>query len=102
MTRLPGVIASEAQSSEYTSRYEMLRSQAIDGQAQVARFGLAVLLRQGMAVWMDAWSKLPEPPSSRSARDQRPRSLPLPAESSAAVVHVLAAMAFSHMQEVRA
>jgi hypothetical protein len=102
MARVSGVNTSEARSSEYAARYETLRSQTIGGQTLAPRLGLAVLLRQGMAAWMDAWSNLPEPESSRSARGQRRRSLPIPAESSAAAVHVLAAMAFGHMQEVHA
>lgn len=93
-------MASEARASEHAARYETLRSQAIDGQTPVARQGMAVLLRQGMAAWIDAWSRVPEPPSPRSARGASPRPRPWPEESSAALIHVLAAMALSHVQEV--
>lgn len=101
MTGLYGVIASETMASEQTARYEILRSQAIDGQAPVARHGLAVMRRQGMAAWMDAWSKLPEPPSPRSASAECRRPSRIRGDSSVAVVHVLAAMACSHIPEVR-
>ncbi len=93
---------SEPPASAHAARYEKLRSQAIDGQAQVARYGLAVMLRQGMAAWMDAWSKLPQPSSSPSVSAESPRSSSIRGDSSVAVVHVLAAMAFRHIQEVRA
>jgi hypothetical protein len=98
MTR---VIPSEPSASEHAARYETLRNHAMERDGPAARHGLAVLLRQGMAAWMDAWSTLPAPPL-RSARGDSPRPCPLPNESSAAVVHVLAAMALGHMQEVHA
>ena len=86
--------------SEHATRYETLRNQAIDRQAPLARHGLAMLLRHGMAAWMEAWSKVPEPPPPRSTRDESRRSFALPDESSAEVVRVLAAMALGQMQEV--
>jgi len=85
---------------EHAARYETLRSQAIDGHALVARHGLTVLLRQGMAAWMEAWFQVPVSSPSRSARDERPRSFPLPDGASLEVVRVLTAMALGHRQEV--
>ena len=48
--------------SVYATRYEILRNHTMERNAPVVRYGLAVLLRRGMAAWMDAWSKVPAPP----------------------------------------
>ena len=101
MSRLPRAISSEPCTSECAIRYEALRNQAIARHAPVVRHGLAVLLRHGMAAWMDAWSKVPAPPP-RSAKDDRLRLCPVPEGSSAEVIRVLAAMALGHMQKVLA
>jgi hypothetical protein len=100
MSGLSGAIASEPRASEHAARYEALRSHALDRLAPGARHGMALLLRQGMAAWIDAWSAVLEAPPPRSARGASPRPWPLPEESSVGLVHVLAAMALSHMQEV--
>ena len=101
MSRLPHAIPSEQWTSECAIRYEALRNQAIERHAPVARHGLAVLLRHGMAAWMDAWSKVPAPPP-RSAKDDSLRPCPVPDGSSAEVIRVLVAMAMGHIQEVLA
>jgi len=101
MSRSPRAISSEPCTSECAIRYEELRNQATERHAPVVRHGLAVLLRQGMAAWMDAWSKVPTPPP-RSAKDNRSKPCPVPDGSGAEVVHVLAAMALGHLQEVDA
>ena len=85
---------------EHGARYEALRNLAINHQARVARHGLAVLLRQGIAAWMEAWSTMPGPSPPRSAPGESPRSFPLPDGASVEVVRVLAAMALGHRQEV--
>jgi len=90
---------TEQAASEHAARYEALRNQAMEHHAPVARHGLAVLLRQGVAAWMEAWCKVPAPPS-RSAEDERLKPCPLPAGASAEVVHVLAAMTLGHVEEV--
>jgi len=64
-----------------------------------ARHGLAVLLGQGVAAWMDAWSKVPAM-ALRSAKDDSPKPCPLPEGSSADVVRVLVAMTLGHLQQV--
>ncbi len=62
------------------------------------RFGLAVLLRQGLAAWVEQWSKMSAPaPAPSAERFRRPQ---LPDETSADVINVLTAMALGHMQEV--
>lgn len=101
MTRPDGVSATEMNAPEHATRYEALRSRALAPyHAPTTRDGLAVLLRQGVAAWMDAWSRLPAP-AVQATRNQRHRP-PLPDDASAEVVHILAAMAFGHIQEVPA
>ena len=84
----------------YGTRYEELRRQAVERQILGSRFGLAVLLRQGLAAWVEKWSKVPAPEPLPSTEILRPS--PLPDETSAEVIHVLAAMALGHLQEVYA
>jgi len=88
---------TNAGASEHVERYEALRGRAIDPHhAPTARDGLAVLLRQGMASWIQAWSTLPAPaaPSAQN-NHQKP---PLPDGASAEVVRILADMALGHIQ----
>ena len=85
----------------HVARYEELRRHVVDQQILAGRFGLAVLLRQGLAAWVDQRSKMPAPTPAPSAESSRP-SPPLPDSTSADVVHVLAAMALGHLQEVQA
>lgn len=94
-------ITTQTSTSEHAARYEALRCRALDPhRALAARDGLAVLLREGVAAWMQAWSRLPAP-AVQAAQDGRERP-PLPDGTSAEVVRVLAAMALGHIQEVHA
>lgn len=94
--------ASEQAASEYAARYEALRRHVVEHRAHGARDGLVVLLRQGVAAWMDAWSKLPAPVARPTrAHDEHQRPFPLPDDTHAEVIHVLAAMTLGHIQEVR-
>ncbi len=93
--------ASGQSALDHAARYEALRAYAIERHAPVSRDGLVVLLRQGVAAWMDAWSRLPAPPV-RPVQAERQRPSPLPDEASAKVVRVLAAMTLGHFQEVHA
>lgn len=79
----------------------MLRARAVAHHAAASRDGLVVLLRQGVAAWMEAWSRLPAP-GTPPAQTERQRPSPLPAEASPEVVRILAAMTLSHIQEVQA
>ena len=81
-------------------RYEELRQYAVERQILAGRLGLAVLLRQGLAAWVEQWSKMPAPPPAPSVEISR--QSPLPDDTSADVINVLAAMALGHMQEVHA
>ena len=86
---------------DHATRYETLRAYAAKRHDPSSRDGLVVLLRQGLAAWVEAWSRLPEPPP-RPVQAGRRRPSPLPDDASAEVVLVLAAMTLSHLQEVSA
>lgn len=85
---------------EHATRYETIRRHVIEHASFAARDGLAVLLRQGVAAWMDAWSMLPPPTRPRETESTRPWSLP--DGTSMEVVRVLVAMTLGHIQEVQA
>lgn len=96
-----------ARRPDYAERYEVLRTHAVARRhASASRDGLVVLLRQGVAAWMVAWSRLPAPwtPPAPPAQTERQRSSPspLPDDASPEVVRILAAMTLSHLREVPA
>ena len=93
-------VAPQQNTPAHVARYEELRRHAVERQILAGRFGLAVLLRQGLAAWVEQWSKMPAPTPAPSAEISRPS--PLPDDTSAAVINVLAAMALGHIQEVHA
>lgn len=86
---------------DHAERYEVLRTYVVARHASASRDGLVVLLRQGVAAWMAAWSSLPAPwtPPAQTARQRPP---PLLDEVSPEVARILAAMTLSHIQEVPA
>jgi hypothetical protein len=97
----PTPITTVTGPSEHAARYEALRGHVLGPHhALPAREGLAVLLRQGVAAWMTAWSRVPAP-AVRAAQDEREQP-PLPDGASAEVVRVLAAMALGHIEEAHA
>jgi len=81
-------------------RYEELRQHAVERQTLAERLGLAILLQQGLAVWVEQWSKMPAPTPVSCAETVRPA--PLRDDTSTEVINVLAAMVLSHVQEVHA
>ena len=88
------------ENTAHIAHYEELRKHVTERQSLVGRFGLAVLLQQGLAVWIEQWSKMPEPSPARSVENLRPT--PLPEDCNADVINVLAAMALGHTTEVHA
>ena len=96
----PRPIPSDPIPPDPTARYEALRSHAMGPHGPAARDGLAVLLRQGVAAWMEAWSKVAAPPPL-SAQNSGPRP-PLPDDAGADVVGVLVAMTLGHIEELHA
>jgi len=92
------IAAPQQNAPAHVARYEELRRHAVERQILAGRLGLAVLLRQGLAAWVEQWSKVPAPAPSA----ERSRPSPLPDDTSADVINVLTAMALGHMQEVHA
>ena len=82
----------------HVARYEELRRHTVERQILAGRLGLAILLRQGLATWIEQWSKVPAPAPST----ERSRPSPLPDSSSTDLINVLAAMALSQIPEVHA
>jgi len=84
---------------DHATRYETLRAYAIERHAPPSRGGLVILLRHGVAAWMDPWSKLPAQRPQPAQTDPH-KLLPIPDNTSVDVVHVLATMTLSHFQEL--
>lgn len=81
--------------------YEELRQEALDtGAKHPGGLGLALLMRQGMKSWVDAWSRralvVSVRPLPESSREQV-----VPLDLQAEVVMILTGMALSAWQEVR-
>jgi len=82
-----GEPAAEAGDGGLAERYEQLRRRAMDGAPEGYRLGLAVLQREGMAAWIQAWKELPDVGG-------QPRPVPA-ATTPDAVVAALASMALA-------
>jgi len=87
--------------ADHVARYETLRAYAVEHHVSASRDGLVVLLRQGVAAWMEAWSTLATPPAP-PMQTQRQRLSPMPDKVGAEVVHILATMTLGHLQEAHA
>ncbi len=85
----------------YIERYETLRAYAERRDALPHRDGLAVLLHQGVAAWIEAWSNMPEVPPPL-ARPHPVRCTHLSEDASVEVTHILVAMAMSCIRQVSA
>ena len=84
------------------SRYEELRQQALGRPSEFRRGeGLALLMRSGMSVWMQAWAQcvveVPAPPNKRPSDDAI-----FPFELHREVTMILAAMVLHGRQEASA
>lgn len=93
-------LPKEQDASVHAAHYEALRHHAIQRDGLVARHGLAVLLRRGVAAWMATWSGVPAAPVLRA--DEHPDPCPWPDSTNAELVRLLATMALGHVQEVTA
>ena len=82
----------------HAAGYEQLRRHLVDGKLTCDRLGVALVLREGLAGWLEQWSKLPVPTALSSAATSPAAALPKPACTE--VVQVLSAMALSHMNEI--
>ncbi|MAG55626.1 MAG: hypothetical protein QGG14_03620 [Planctomycetota bacterium] len=90
-----GVTTPSEAAGTHVSRYEELRSHAVNRLVLAGRHGLAVLVRDGLAAWVEQWSMLPAPALPRRGSVE---AGPLPDDASAEIVHVLAAMALVHVR----
>ena len=92
------------QDAAHTRRYEQLREHVIDGPLRSDRLGLAVVVQEGLAAWLQRWSNLPLPlPLPKALGAQAPAAaIALPEAAGAHVVQVLSAMALGHLQEASA
>jgi hypothetical protein len=91
---------SEQRVAALTAGYEALRDHAIEPAYDGARHGIALLLRQGVAAWLQVACETAATATPDTAPAvPSPRSCALPAGVSADVVHVLAAMALQHVEE---
>jgi len=96
---MSGAIESRKGEAAHATRYETLRAYTLERQGPPSRDELVILLRHGMAAWMDAWSGLPAP-RPQPIQAEPHKSLPMHDDTSIEVVHVLATMTLSHFQEV--
>lgn len=81
-----------------STRYEQLRAQVLgqgDGRGGV---GLVVLLRHGVAAWIEVCAERPPPPASRA--DTAPEeAMPIEEAAYAELIRVVAGMVLHHYQE---
>jgi hypothetical protein len=88
----------EEDAPAHVARYEQLRRNAAAWRSLVDRLGLMVVLQQGLAAWLEQWSKLPAPASAPPTMSSQPTLMP--DDCNADVIQVLASMALSHVKEV--
>lgn len=93
--------ASNTAATAHVAKYEEIRSHAVERQAFTGRHGLVVLLGQGLAAWVEQWSKIPKPQPCPTAipEIESVEPCPLPDEASVEVVHVLTTMTLVHIQQ---
>jgi hypothetical protein len=77
-------------------RYEELRGQVLEGVPSGCRMGLALMLRKGMAGWIEGWA-VAEAPEAVSCRPGSASPAPLQ-DGRGEVVHILAAMALGSVR----
>ena len=99
MSTLRRTIAGEHSGAEHAAHYEALREHAMQRRPPIVRHGLAVLLRQGVAVWLQAWSNVPAG-CTRCESTHTTRLSLVPNDVSAELVRVLTAMTMGHLQQV--
>ena len=93
--------APQEQPAAPEAGYEQLRTHVVTRPFTTGRLGMAVVIRAGMAAWIEQWSKVPASTPSRS-HSPSPKVAPLPEAACPHVVHVLSAMALGHLREATA
>ncbi len=88
---------SAAEAMNRRHRYEELRGKVLEGAPSGCRMGLALMLREGMAGWIEGWAaaEAPEAVSCRPGSASPASSL---ADGRGEVVAVLAAMALGSVR----
>ena len=76
-------------------RYEELRGQVLGGVPSGCRMGLALMLRAGMAGWIEGWAAAPETASCSAGSASTASTVP---EGRSELVAVLAAMALGSVR----
>ena len=99
MIPAPSLLRRAPRNDGLISRYEELRQQGLGRPSAIPRGqGLALLLRSGIAGWMQAWAQcvvaLPAPPKQRLREDEI-----FPFEIHREVTMILAAMVLNGRQE---
>lgn len=84
-----------------TERYEALRARVLAHSMSGDRHGLVLLLREGMAAWISAWSSCSSPPPVSASPTLPVTDLSSSPAESTAIVTLLASMALSTLQEPR-
>ena len=101
MSNLPAPPSAPLDGNEIVARYEELRRQALGACGGVnGGLGLALLVRQGMKGWIEAWShcgpSLPMKPQNQTGSTEV-----VPLDLRGEVVLILAGMALSSRGEAR-
>ena len=83
--------------NDFTDRYEALRGAMTGERDPVTRHGLAIVLRRGVAAWMELLSSLPSPCRDTARRERRAA---LPDERLRnELIGVVSAMVLGHLEE---
>jgi len=86
----------------FVAAYEELRRRVLAGASFGGHFGLALLLREGLAAWMARGSACSVPVAPAADLDRRVATPIVSDEIHAGVVRVLASMALGGHREMRA
>lgn len=86
---------SKTVDKDLISQYESLRSYVLDGNPSGNRFGLSVMLQEGMISWMNLACQSGQPSSPPPAR----QSESMPENGYSAIVNVLANMTYVSLKE---
>jgi hypothetical protein len=103
------MVCSERCGEPWTARYEDLRRQELELGivSHVVGWGRALVIRQGLVAWMDAWPRqqvgaLPTPGATRSTIPTGTGAAVLPAGLRPQAIHILVNMVLARRPEVLA
>ena len=91
----------DTDSAAAAAAYEQLRTHMLTGSRGGGGFGLAVLLREGVAAWIDSCAACWTPAPSMNPNDAvAPPPRRLPSQFHAGLVQILASIAWTMTQEI--